>query len=108
MTITTITINDKKYRICYDINVLCQMKSEGLDIMKMDKMEMDILTVRSLFYFGLVKFNNKPKMTLEKAGELMSDYMSNGGTFQEITEIMITALYKGLGIKSDTEDNVGE
>lgn len=106
MTNTIITIKDKKYMICYDINTLCLMKSEGYDVMKMDQIEMDILTIRALFYYGLLKFNNKPKMTLEKAGELMSDYVANGGTFQEIAEIMMMALYKGLGIKAEsTETN---
>lgn len=108
MTNTIIKINNKKYMICYDINVLCQMKSEGLDIMKLNK-DMDILAIRSLFYYGLIKFNNKPKLTPEKAGDLMSAFLADGGTIQDIAEIMLSALYKGLGIKEQSEnDDMGE
>ena len=35
------------------------MKGKGLDVMKLDQIEMDIVVIRDLFYFGLCRFHKE-------------------------------------------------
>ena len=93
----TIKVNKKNYYLNYDINTLCMMKSKGLDIMKLDQIEMDITVIRDLFYFGLIRFHKE--LTREDVGELMSDFIQEGGSFEMLADIITNALTKSLGLK---------
>lgn len=93
----TLKVGKKDYFLNYDINTLCMMKAQGLNIMKLDEMEIDIELVRGLIYFGLKRFHND--ITLEDAGELISDYIQEGHTFEEVASVMEQALNNALGVK---------
>ena len=93
----TIKVNKKDYYLNYDINTLCMMKGKGLDIMKLDQIEMDIVVIRDLFYFGLSRFHKE--LTREDVGHLMSDFIQEGGSFEMLADIITNALTKSLGIK---------
>ncbi len=92
-----IKINNKDYILSYDINTLCLMKEQGLDVMKMDQIEMDLITVRALFYYGLKRIQRE--ITVEQAGDLMTDYLLAGNDFESLAVILSNALAKGMGIK---------
>lgn len=102
----TINVGKKDYYLNYDINTLCMMKGQGLDIMKLDQIEMDIIVIRSLFYFGLCKFQKE--ITLEDAGTLMSEYINEGNTFDGLADIITNALSKSLGIKTTDGEQEGK
>ena len=52
-----ITVNGKQYFIKYDMNTICEMKLDGLDVMALStgELELDFIQLRSLFYYGLKK-----------------------------------------------------
>ena len=59
-------VNDKEYEIKYTINTLCAMANNGIDVMNLDKITMNIVTVRELLMYGLkasIKENNRIKLT---------------------------------------------
>ena len=102
----TLKVGKKDYFLNYDINTLCMMKAQGLDIMKLQEMEIDIVLIRDLFYFGLCRFQKD--ITKEDVGEIMSDYIQEGHDFEEIGEIVLNALNKALGMKEDEEEEEGK
>lgn len=97
-----VTINDKNYLLHYDVNTLCDMHANGLDVMTLDEI-FDIPTLRKLVFFGLQKFHKKEVKTEEKAGELISDYLNGDGTLDELSTVLAAVLTKSMGIKEAIE-----
>ena len=89
-------INGKDFFVKYDINILCEMKMNGLDVMKLDN-ELDFVQLRSLFYFGLKKIQHDLIKTEEDAGELLSLYLETGGKIEQVAETLTNAITKSLG-----------
>ena len=58
-------INGRDYELRYPINTLCTMCDAGLDVVNMDKMVINVKTIRELFMYGL-RHENK-KMTQNQA-----------------------------------------
>lgn len=96
MTNQIIKINGKDYIISFNINTLCLMESNGFNVMNINEDSFNISTYRELFYYGLLR-HHKKGMTLEKAGELISDFLEENGDMAELTEKIMTALIKSLG-----------
>ena len=76
-----ITVNGKQYFIKYDMNTICEMKLDGLDVMALStgELELDFIQLRSLFYYGLKKIQRdqiKSKEDAEKEGKKWKDYIS--------------------------------
>ena len=95
-------IKDKEYEIRYPINTLCMMADDGIDVMNISDMKINIATIRDLFYYGL-KHENK-RITKNQAGDLIDDYIAEGNVFGELMDINIEALRKSLGRKDDDGD----
>ena len=95
-------IKDKEYEIRYPINTLCMMADDGIDVMNISDMKINIATIRDLFYYGL-KHENK-RITKNQAGDLIDDYLAEGHVFGELMDIIIEALGKSLGRKDDDGD----
>jgi hypothetical protein len=100
MTNTIIKINNKDYILAFDINTLCLMDANGFDVMNLDNESFSISSFRELFYYSLMKYHKKG-MTLEKAGELMSDYIENGGDISDFSSKVTLALIKAMGKSKD-------
>ena len=90
-------INGKEYFIKYDINVLCEMKLGGLDVMQLDG-ELDFIQLRALFYYGLKKIQHNVVKTQEDAGDLLSTYLETGGKIDVLAEVLTNAITKSLGL----------
>ena len=88
-------INGRDYELRYPINTLCIMCDAGLDVVNMDKMVINVKTVRELFMYGL-RHENK-KMTQNQAGELIDNFIDEGGDFNVLIEEVLNALGKSLG-----------
>ena len=97
-----IEIKGKEYEIRYPINTLCIMADDGIDVMNIAALRVNIATIRDLFYYGL-KHENK-KITKNQAGELIDDYLAEGHVFGELMDIIMEALGKSLGSKDDDGD----
>ena len=94
-------INNVEYEIKYPVNTLCLMAQDGINVLDMSGMEIDLFTIRELFYYGL-KHDNK-KITKNQAGELMDAYFEEGGTFIDLIGMIMDALSKSMGRKVDSE-----
>lgn len=100
-------IKDKEYEIRYPINTLCMMADDGIDVMNISDMKINIATIRDLFYYGL-KHENK-RITKNQAGDLIDDYLAEGHVFGELMDIIMEALGKSLGSKdNDGDENKAE
>ena len=97
-----IEINGKKYALKFNINTLCQMTADGINVMTMNETAMDFSVIRALFFYGLQKFHRNEIHDVEVAGDLISDYIDNGGDFEAFANILTQALMKSLGIKEQT------
>ena len=96
-------INGRDYELRYPINTLCTMCDAGLDVVNMDKMVINVKTIRELFMYGL-RHENK-KMTQNQAGELIDNFIDEGGDFNVLIEEVLNALGKSLGNgDSDNEE----
>ena len=102
-----IEIKDKEYELKYTVNTLCIMAEDGIDVMNIADMNINIVTIRDLFYYGL-KHENK-RITKNQAGELMDELLEYGYSFKDLVELVMDALTKSLGKKKeDTEEQEEE
>jgi hypothetical protein len=95
-------INGKEYEIKYTINTLCDMSTQGFDVMNIERTVINMVTIRDLLMFGL-RHENK-KMTKNQAGDLMDEYIADGGTFNGLVEEIMYALSRALGEDKATEE----
>ena len=100
-----IQIRDKEYELKFTINMLSEMSEQGFDVMNIGAMNINIRTVRYLFYYALKGADKK--ITKNKAGDLMDAFIEEGHTFDELIDLVMEALGKSLGNKpvEDEEDN---
>lgn len=102
-----IEIKGKEYELKYPVNTLCIMAEDGIDVMNISDLAINIATIRDLFYYGL-KHDNK-KITKNQAGDLMDDFLDEVGNMRELIEVVMTALGKSLGRgKADNEVAEGD
>ena len=102
-----IEIKDKEYELKYTVNTLCLMTEDGIDVMNIQDLTINVITIRDLFYYGL-KHENK-RITKNQAGELMDELLEYGYSFKELVELVMEALTKSLGKKKeDTEEQEEE
>ena len=99
-----IQIRDKEYELKFTINMLCEMSEQGFDVMNIGAMNINIRTIRDLFYYALKGADKK--ITKAKAGDLMDAFIEEGGSFDELIDVVMEALGKSLGNKpvEDEED----
>jgi hypothetical protein len=97
-------IKDKEYELKFPVNTLCMMAEDNIDVMNIENIPVNLKTIRDLFYYGL-KYENK-KITKNQAGDLMDDYLEDGGNIYDLFVEIMNALAKSLGKgKADKEDN---
>ena len=99
-----IQIRDKEYELKFTINMLCEMSEQGFDVMNIGAMNINIRTIRDLFYYALKGADKK--ITKAKAGDSMDALIEEGGSFDELIDVVMEALGKSLGNKpvEDEED----
>ena len=103
-----IEINNKEYELKYPVNTLCMMAEDGIDVMNMETIVINVATLRDLFYYGL-KHENK-KITKNQAGDLMDAYLDEGHLMGDLIRVVIESLAKSLGRKDNAKpvDDEGE
>lgn len=90
-----IEIKGKEYELKYPVNTLCIMAEDGIDVMNIGDLTINMATIRDLFYYGL-KHENK-KITKNQAGDLMDDFLNEVGNVRDLIETVMEALGKSLG-----------
>ena len=98
-------IKGKEYELKYPVNTLCIMAEDGIDVMNIGDITINIATIRDLFYYGL-KHDNK-KITKNQAGDLMDEFLDEAGNMRELIEVVMAALGKSLG-RGKADDEVAE
>lgn len=88
-------IKNKEYELKFPVNTLCMMAEDDIDIMNIENVPVNLKTIRDLFYYGL-KYENK-KITKNQAGDLMDDYLEDGGNIYDLFVEIMNALGKSLG-----------
>lgn len=101
-------INNKEYELKYPVNTLCMMAEDGIDVLNMETIVINVAILRDLFYYGL-KHENK-KITKNQAGELMDAYLDEGHLMGDLIRVVIESLAKSLGRKDNAKpvDDEGE
>lgn len=102
-------IKGKEYELKYPVNTLCMMAEDDIDIMNIESLPVNLKTIRDLFHYGL-KYENK-KITKNQAGDLMDDYLEEGGNIYDLFVEIMNALGKSLGkgkADKEAEDNNGD
>ena len=99
-------IKGKEYELKFTINMLCEMSEQGFDVMRIGETNINIRTVRDLFYYALKGADKK--ITKAKAGDLMDEFIEEGHTFDELIDLVMGALSKSLGTKQDDGETVSE
>lgn len=99
---TSLKIENKVYSLKIDINTVCQMKANGIDVLDMSNIDLsDIVVLREIFFYSLQKFHKKEINTVEKAGTLMTQYLdSEEGSFQEFAKTIAIVMSRSLGNKA--------
>ena len=86
---------DKARNLKYTFNTLLDIEDDfGKPINEITG-SMTMKDARKLIYHGL-KWEDK-KVTEQSTGELIAEYIDNGGSFQELMDIVSKAFTKSLG-----------
>ena len=102
MTGKTLNINGKEYTLKFTINTMCAMDGAGIDVMNLDSIHFNMPTIRKFFCYALKSTN--AKITDNKAGELMDQYIEEGHDINDILDVIMEALAESLGSKEDEAD----
>ena len=100
-------LKDQNLEFKFTINTLCTMAEQGIDVMNLSNIKINMPVVRELVMYGL-KHQDK-KITQNKAGNLMDEYLEEGGTFDNLVTEIMAALEKSLGGgKTESEEQEEE
>ena len=99
-----IQIKDKEYELKFTVNTLCMMAEDGIDVLNMENVDINIAKLRDLFYYGL-KHENK-KLTKNQAGDLMDEFLGEGYLIGDLIRIVIESLANSLGKKKEQPEEV--
>ena len=98
----TITINDKKYTLKLGFNQLAEMEKElGKPMAEIGK-DTSIAMMITMFKYA-IKHNNK-KITTEQAGDLLTEYTSQGGTVKELFELIGKEIQATMGVATPSNE----
>lgn len=96
MTDGTIKVGSKQYYLKFSINTLCNLAHEGIDVLQLEG-SFNFIILRALFFHALQEVHRKQVSTVEDAGDLMSEYLENGGDITELADILSNAITHALG-----------
>jgi hypothetical protein len=98
-----IEIGNKEYELRFNINSLIDLSDENINVLDFDKVDMSLKTIRTMFKYAIKHGENK-KITDNRAGELMSEYLEEGHSFNELSEKIIEALAIAMGSNAKVEE----
>lgn len=102
-----IEIGNKEYELRFNINSLIDLADEGVNVLNFDSVDMSLKTIRTMFKYAIKHGDNK-KITDNRAGELMTEYMQEGHSFNELSEKIIEALAIAMGGNKEEVNEVSK
>lgn len=98
----TVLINDKEYQIKLGFNQLSAMEKElGKPLAELGK-ETSIEMMILMFKYA-IKHQEK-NITTEEAGDLLTDYTSNGGTIKDLFDLISSEIKNTMGVATPTDE----
>lgn len=101
-------MNDKEYLLKYDFNSVADIEEyfkKGIGQILSEEM-IGFNTIRVFYWVGLRwKIKN---LTIQKTGQILGEYLSNGGNLDYLVQKMQEALEKAKIIKTKSEDELEE
>ena len=96
MTDGIIKVGAKTYYLKFDINTICNLSLDGINVLTLDG-ALDFVVLRALLFHGLQGVHRKEVTSVEDAGDVMSAYLENGGDLGELAVTISNALVRSLG-----------
>lgn len=94
---------DKPRRLRFDVNALADLEEHlGVGIGKVMEQEANFRLLRALLWAGL-KWE-EPRLTIERAGALIQDYLARGGDLDALAQKLISALLETSGLLTEQAD----
>ena len=84
-----VEIAGKAYRLCYSVNALCALEERAGGSLD-NLMDRQFSATRLLLWGALMQC--QPDLSLQDAGEIISDHIRGGGSLEEIVNICADAL----------------
>lgn len=95
---------DKPRRLRFDVNALADLEEHlGVGIGKVMEQEANFRLLRALLWAGL-KWEERG-LTVERAGSLIQNYLSNGGDLEALATTLIEALHATSGLFTGRGDS---
>lgn len=101
-------MNDEEYLLKYDFNSVADIEEyfrKGIGQILSEEM-MGFNTIRVFYWVGL-RWKLKG-LTIQKTGQILGEYLSNGGSLDYLVQKMQEALEKAKIIKTKSEDELEE
>ena len=91
-----LTINGKNYKAAeFDVNFACDMEDNGIDFEHIDKKMFNLLRMYVALSMGV-----DPK----EAGNAISEHVKNGGTIDEISDVMAQMMEESDFFRTEPKD----
>lgn len=103
-----VEMNDEEYLLKYDFNSVADIEEyfrKGIGQILSEEM-MGFNTIRVFYWVGL-RWKIKG-LTIQKTGQILGEYLSNGGDLDYLVQKMQEALEKAKIIKTKSEDELEE
>lgn len=103
-----VTIGGKQYVLKYDFNAVADIEEKGqIGIAEMlSEKRIGFNAIRLMFWGGMKWLNSG--FTITKAGEMVSQFIQEGGDLQDFTQRMMMTINKSVTKESDETDEDGE
>lgn len=100
-----LNVGSKQYVVHYSINSLVEMEQKtGNNFTNLFTSDVSMTKLRMLVFYGLK--SKIHEFTEELAGEVMDALITDGTSFQKLSEMFMTELMAALGIKEEENPNV--
>jgi len=103
-----VEMNDEEYLLKYDFNSVADIEEyfrKGIGQILSEEM-IGFNTIRVFYWVGL-RWKLKG-LTIQKTGQILGEYLSNGGSLDYLVQKMQEALEKAKIIKTKSEDELEE
>lgn len=99
-----VSINGRKYSLCYTINSLCAIEERAN--MPIDRlMALQFTATRLLLWAGLAE--DQPELTLRDVGTLIGEHLRGGGFLEDIIDLCAEGLREAHLLAPDEEGGEG-
>ena len=96
-------INGREYHVNYTINGLCMLEKRAEMSLYRLMHECQFTATRLMLWTGLI--DNLPDLTVEESGDIIQKHITDGGTLDDIVDIIFEGLSESGLIPLKLEDD---